>query len=307
MTLQNRLEIKGENDTYLIAPTDSASVLKPNGEICSTYLGFSEKSGRKVVIKRYHPWVNSSPAYFWRVEREAQACTACSGLSTELILSNGVYYLITDFIEGISFNDITRWRFHRKLRLSDLILLSIKALKALQRIHSAGFVHCDIKPSNVIVTTNNPNDIAKADVRIVDFGMTRIPAEPLHAGVTKLPFALIYSAPEQILNLWELIGYHTDLYAMGVTLWQLFTRIEPWRTGNPLKTVHVQLTQPLLKSNRVPDRLMGILHKCTVKPQLAKPPHYYTRTQLKEMMQIAIAGRYGSASEFLWDIERLAL
>ncbi|MEW5846135.1 MAG: serine/threonine-protein kinase [Bacteroidota bacterium] len=305
MVLQNRLEIKGKSETYLIIPTDSASVLKPNGEICSTYLGLSKELGRKVVVKRYHPWVNSSPAYFWRIHREAETTATCSGLNSELLFFDGVYYLVTDYVDGVSFKDLTRWRYHRQLNYSDLITLSVKALLALDRVHRAGFVHCDIKPSNIIVTSSNPKSIVDGDVKIIDFGMARKPAEALHQGERELPFALIYSAPEQVLNLWELIGFQTDIYSLGVTLWQLFARVEPWQTSNPLKTIHVQLTQNLPKSNKVPDDLMAILNKATSKIQLPKPPHFYTHSQLVELERHAIGKRYNSISQMVIDFESL--
>lgn len=299
----NRLEIKGKHGTYLVNLADSASVLKPSGEICSTYIGSEKQSGRRVVVKRYHPWVNSASAYFWRIEREAQATSACSGISSELILLEGIYYLITDYIEGVSFKELTRWRYHRKLNYYHLIYLASKALGALQEIHDAGFIHCDIKPSNIILT--DPKNIANSDVRIIDYGLARKPAEPLHSNEKALAFGLIYSAPEQVLNFWDLIDVQTDIYSMGVTLWALFSRSEPWVASNPLKTIHVQLTQSLPGNRRVADDLMSILLKSTSKAQLLKPPHYYTRTQLRTFLQQAKSIRYASAEEMLKHIEQL--
>lgn len=299
----NRLEIKGKHGTYLVNLADSASVLKPNGEICSTYIGYEKQSGRRVVVKRYHPWVNSLSAYFWRIEREAQAASACSGLSSELVQSEDIYYLVADYIEGVSFKELTRWRYHRKVNYGILICLASKALSALQRIHDAGFIHCDIKPSNIIVT--DPKNIANSDVRIIDYGLARKPAEPLHGNEKALAFGLIYSAPEQVLNFWDLVNVQTDIYSMGITLWALFARSEPWVVGNPLKTIHVQLTQPLPKNRRVAEDLMSILLKSTSKAQLLKPPHYYTRTQLRVLLQQAISSRYASAIEVIHHIEQL--
>lgn len=299
----NRLELKGKHVTYLVNLADSASVLKPNGEICSTYIGHEKQSGRRVVVKRYHPWVNSTSAYFWRIEREAQATSACTDLSSELVMFEGIYSLVTDYIEGISFKELTRWWYHRKLSYDNLICLASKALMALQKIHDSGFIHCDIKPSNIIVT--DPKNIANSDVRIIDFGLARKPAEPLHGDEKNLAFGLIYSAPEQVLNFWDLIDVQTDIYSMGVTLWALFSHKVPWETENPLKTIHVQLTQPLPKNRRVAEDLMSVLLKSTSKVQLPKPPHYYTRNQLKVLLQKAISNRYVSAKEMLNQIEQL--
>lgn len=302
MILQNRLEIKGKNETYLVDLTDSSTFLKSNGEICSTYLGESIESGRRVVVKRYHSWIKTTPEYFWRVEREAEALNACSHLQSELVCHEDIYYLIMDYVDGFSFKELTRWRYHRKLNYSDLIKISIKALEALKGIHRAGFVHCDIKPSNIIVNTDDIKRVADAEVKIIDFGLARKPTEPLHMGERKLPFGLIYSAPEQVLNLWELVNIQTDIYSIGVALWQLFTRVEPWMTDNPLKTIHIQLTQELPKNRRMPQGLEQVFKKATSKAKLARPPHMYTRTQLKDMLEHAIENRYTNVDEFLEEI-----
>ncbi|QKG79559.1 serine/threonine protein kinase [Tenuifilum thalassicum] len=302
MISQNRLEIEGKNERYLVDLTDSSSILKANGEICSTYLGKSLESGRRVVVKRYHSWIKTTPEYFWRVEREADAINACSQIQSELVYHEGVYYLIVDYVEGFSFKELTRWRYHRKLSFSDLISISIKALEALSRVHRAGFVHCDIKPSNIIVNSDDIKRVAYAEVKIIDFGMARKPAEPLHMGERKLPFGLIYSAPEQVLNLWELVSIQTDIYSIGVALWQLFTRVEPWMTDNPLKTIHIQLTQELPKNRRIPQGLEQVLKKATSKAKLARPPHMYTRTQLIDMLEHAIENRYKNVDQFLKEI-----
>lgn len=301
----NRLEILGKHGTYLVNLTDSSSVLKPNGEICSTYIGYQKQSVRRVVVKRYHLWVNSASDYFWRIEREAQATSACSGLSSELILFDGIYYLVTDYIDGVSFKELTRWRYRRMINYDHLIGLASKALCALQKIHDAGFIHCDIKPSNIIVT--DPINIEKSDVRIIDYGLARKPAEPLHSNEKALAFGLIYSAPEQVLNFWDLIDVQTDIYSMGVTLWVLFTGSEPWVTSNPLKTIHVQLTQPLPGNQRIADDLISILLKSTSKVQFPKPPHYYTREQLRALLKQAKSRRYTSAVEMLKHIEQIGM
>ncbi len=302
MISTNRLEIRGATDCYRVDLTDSSSILKPNGEVCSTYLGISEKTGRRVVVKRYHQWVTNSPEYSWRIEREAHAAADCSAITSELVVANGIYYLILEYIDGLSFRDITRWRYRRKLSHYDLITLSIKALRALHTIHRAGYVHCDIKPSNIWVETTDPKNIEHANVRIIDFGMVRFPAEPLQGGERKLPFALIYSAPEQLLNLWELVGIQTDIYSMGVTLWQLFALTEPWLTDNPLKTIHIQLTQDLPKCSRISPNLMAVIRRATSKPMLKKPPHYFSRAELKQLVEQSVSLRHPSAEAFISDL-----
>lgn len=305
MILQDRLELQGKRDCYLLKPNDPAFILKPNGEVCSTFIAFAQGSGQKVVIKRYHPNLYKLPEYFNRILREAEATALYSNNHSELIYQDGVYFLVYNYIEGVNLIRLTKWRYRRKFSKENLLQLAAKLLGELHKLHTSGYVHCDIKPANIIVSLPNTGNIQDGRFHLIDFGLARKPAEPISGKQEKLPFSLIYSAPEQILNLWELVSYQTDIYAIGVTLWQLFARTEPWKTTNPLKTIHVQLTQPLPKSSRLPAGFDEILRKATSKVLLPKPPQYYSRTQLKEMLSEAINRRYGSAELMRSDIETL--
>lgn len=305
MILQDRLELQGKHHCYLLKPNDPAFILKPNGEVCSTFIALAQGSGQKVVVKRYHPNLYKLPEYFNRILREAEATAAYSNNHSELIFQDGVYHLVYNYIEGVNLIQLTKCRYRRKFSKANLLQIAAKALGELHKLHASGYVHCDIKPANIIVSVPNTGSILDGQVRLIDFGLARKPAEPITGKQEKLPFSLIYSAPEQILNLWELVSYQTDIYAMGVTLWQLFARTEPWKTNNPLKTIHVQLTQPLPKSSRLPEGLEEILQKATSKVLLPKPPHYYSRLQLKEMLVDAINRRYSTTEIMRSEIETL--
>ena len=298
----------GQHDKYVLTISNPKNILKANGEICSTFIGTSQSNGQKVIVKRFHKYLNNNPLYCFRAEREYEGLSKCTRQNPELIIQDDTKYLVRDFTEGIDLQKIITGKYKAKITVQQKILIVIEALKVLKRIHYEGFVHCDIKPGNIIV--RKVDDVINFDnpqVDIIDFGLIRKPSEPLCNKGDKLPFSLIYSSPEQILNLWELIQPKTDIYAMGVTLWQLLTSKNPWESSNPLMRIQLQLVVPLPQHKSIPDSVFEVVVRATSKARLPKPPRFYSHNQLLEFEQEAIANRYASADEMINTLESLDL
>jgi len=298
----------GQHDKYVLTLSNPKNILKANGEICCTFIGTRQSNGQKVIVKRFHKYLNNNPLYCFRAEREYEGLSKCTRQNPELIIQDDTKYLVRDFTEGIDLQKIITGKYKAKITVQQKILIVIEALKVLKRIHYEGFVHCDIKPGNIIV--RKVDDVINFDnpqVDIIDFGLIRKPSEPLCNKGDKLPFSLIYSSPEQILNLWELIQPKTDIYAMGVTLWQLLTSKNPWESSNPLMRIQLQLVVPLPQHKSIPDSVFEVVVRATSKARLPKPPRFYSHNQLLEFEQEAIANRYASADEMINTLESLDL
>lgn len=298
----------GQHDKFVLTLSNPRNILKSNGEICSTFVGVRQSNGQKVIVKRFHKYLNNNPLYSLRAEREYEGLSKCTDQNSELIILDDTKYLVGSFTEGIDLQKIITGKYKAKITVHQKINIVIEALKALKRIHDAGFVHCDIKPGNIII--RKVDDVVNFDnpqVEIIDFGLIRKPSEPLCDRKDKLPFSLIYSSPEQILNLWELIQPQTDIYAMGITLWQLLTSKNPWESSNPLMRIQLQLVVPLPSHKNIHDSIFEVIAKATSKARLPKPPRFYNHSQLLEFEREAIANRYASADEMINALERLDL
>ncbi len=290
----------GQHGNYVLTLSNPKNILKSKGEICCTFIGTRQSNGQKVIVKRFHKYLNNNPLYCFRAEREYEGLSKCTRQNPELIIQDDTKYLVRDFTEGIDLQKIITGKYKAKITVQQKILIVIEALKALKRIHDEGFVHCDIKPGNIIV--RKVDDVINFDnpqIDIIDFGLIRKPSEPLCNKGDKLPFSLIYSSPEQILNLWELIQPQTDIYAMGVTLWQLLTSKNPWESSNPLMRIQLQLVVPLPQHKSIPDSVFEVVARATSKARLPKPPRFYSHNQLLEFEQEAIANRYSSVDEMI--------
>lgn len=298
----------GQLDKYVLTLSNPKNILKANGEICCTFIGTRQSNGQKVIVKRFHKYLNNNPLYCFRAEREYEGLSKCTRQNPELIIQDDTKYLVRDFTEGIDLQKIITGKYKAMVTVQQKILIVIEALKMLKRIHDEGFVHCDIKPGNIIVRkVDDAINFDNPQVEIIDFGLIRMPSEPLCNKGDKLPFSLIYSSPEQILNLWELIQPQTDISAMGVTLWQLLTSKNPWESSNPLMRIQLQLVVSLPQHKSIPDSVFEVVAKATSKARLPKPPRFYSHNQLLEFEQEAIVNRYSSVDEMIDALESLDL
>jgi hypothetical protein len=175
-----------------------------------------------LAMKVLHADLAEDPALLSSFRREARALSKLAhpnivpfyGLYEEA----GSYFLLERFIEGQTLKDILRERAGQPLTAAEM-LPYLKALcSALGYAHANGLVHCDVKPGNVIVEKSGT-------IYLTDFGVAR------HAESTTTTFAgagtPAYMAPEQIRS--EAVTAETDIYSLGVLLYELLTGQRPFR------------------------------------------------------------------------------
>ncbi|HRI68320.1 MAG TPA: serine/threonine-protein kinase PknK, partial [Polyangium sp.] len=152
-----------------------------------------------------------------------------------------------------------------KLTLPNAIRLAIAIVEALSALHSFGVVHKDLNPSNILW-----ND-ASGRLALADFGtasrifskMTQVTREDLPEG------SLGYISPEQTGRTNRGIDYRTDLYSLGITLYELFTGVLPFPTNDPAELMHahiaIQATAPHERRADIPIALSDIIMKLMAK------------------------------------------
>jgi serine/threonine protein kinase len=141
---------------------------------------------------------------------------------TDLIDAGDIVAFVMEYIEGVSLEDYISTR--SPLSHETIEKLFLQMINAVEYVHSQGLIHRDIKPSNFMVT---PDD----SVKLLDFGI----AKNLNDGAvdyTKTSMAQqmgtpMYMSPEQVRNTAE-ITPQTDIYSLGVVLWQMVTNKKPY-------------------------------------------------------------------------------
>ena len=208
-----------------------------------------------VAIKLPHLEGQSTQAIAERFESERQILAALNHPNIARLYEAGVSvdghpYLALEYVEGQSLPDYCNRNALSVRRRLDLFL---QVLKAVQYAHASLVIHRDLKPSNIIATST-------ADVKLLDFGIAKLlDRETRHTTETPLTqlhgklMTLDYASPEQVLG--ESLGTASDVYSLGVVLYELLTGVGPYRVKRGSRA---ELEEAILSSEPVrPSQAIG--------------------------------------------------
>src|SRR3984893_6825661 len=153
----------------------------------------------------------------------------------------------------------------RPLDVSHFLRIAIPLAGTLRRMHERGLIHRDIKPANILV------DAASGGVWLTGFGIaSRLPRErQAPAPPDVIAGTLAYMAPEQTGRMNRSVDSRSDLYALGVTFYEMFTGALPFTPADPMEWVHCHIarqpTPPCERAAGVPGPLSAIVMKLLLK------------------------------------------
>jgi serine/threonine protein kinase len=165
---------------------------------------------------------------------------------------NNQYYVVMEHIQGARTLE-SYCRPNNLLRIDDVVKIIFKCAKALHYAHQRGVIHRDIKPGNIMLTTNN-------DVRIIDFGIAIMKDSDVSRieGIAGSPS---YMSPEQVES--AEITIASDLYSLGAVMYELLTGFRPFRASTLSRLLNqiVHATAPPIHTLRtnVPEELEEIV------------------------------------------------
>jgi serine/threonine-protein kinase len=214
--------------------------------------------GRPVALK-FLPRENAADA--GRLQRFRREALAVSALNHPFICtlydvgqSGGRPFLVMEWIEGKTLRDLA----DQRLPLPEVVRLIGQVAQALAAAHAAGIVHRDVKPENIMVR-------ADGFTKLVDFGLARpLPAGLLQPGdapaLTELGTLLgtvRYLSPEQARA--EPVGSATDVFSLGIVLYELATGQHPFPAASKLGFLHSIVSQAALPASRLNPEIPGDL------------------------------------------------
>jgi eukaryotic-like serine/threonine-protein kinase len=238
------------------------------------------QTGRPVAIKIPHPEVECDPALFDRFRREEDIGKTMDHPGVMKVLDDekrSQVYMVMEWVDGRLLRKIMDEQ--RKLDPQRAVSITLRILDALQYIHTHGVVHRDLKPENIMVDEHD-------NIKLIDFGIAA------HANSRRLTFAKFsqtmgtpdYISPEQVKG--KRGDARSDLFALGVMLYELLTGKVPFSGDNPFLIMNDRLL-----NNPVPPR--------EVDPTVT--------LQLQEIIYRALErdpkNRYASARDFAWDLQ----
>jgi tetratricopeptide (TPR) repeat protein len=198
------------------------------GAMGVVYEGWDLKSARKVAIKQMHSWLKTYPEEYHRFKREAEIVGRLKhpnivGVNT-ITEQAGEIFLVFDFVEGRPLSEILNER--KRIPLADCLVIFKGVCEAVHYAHKQNVIHRDLKLANIMLD-------AGGRAMVVDFGL----ASELRESLTRVSHQTMsgtpaYMAPEQYAGV---VKRESDIYAIGVCLYELLTGELPFQGNDPLK------------------------------------------------------------------------
>jgi serine/threonine protein kinase len=242
-----------------------------SGAMGVVYLGVSEMSGkrREAAVKVLSGEVAQKGTAYERFKREVEILQQFRHPNIVRFLAVGRYqgtsYFAMEYVKGTTLEKVIHER--GELPWQEVVQIGIQICDALHYAHQHGVVHRDLKPSNLLVSE-------EGQVKLTDFGIAKdLDATALTATGRTLGTAA-YMAPEQIRGTPE-VSHKTDLYALGIVLYQMLTGQIPFLGPTAIVLMHQHLTEapprPSAKLAEIPVALDELIVKLMAKEPADRP------------------------------------
>jgi hypothetical protein len=189
---------------------------------------------------------------------------------------HGGRYIVIDYCQGGTLRQLLESKIN--LSLVQKLGLLLDTLQGLEHIHQNRIIHCDLKPENILLDVTAQGWTAK----IADFGIARFLGPTDNQDLSGETGSPAYMAPERFYGHFSI---ETDLYAVGVLLYELVTGDRPF-SGMPGDVMKAHLNQPLRIPKTIPTLLKAIIRKALQK----LPQHRYSSaSEMRLMLETVMA------------------
>ena len=266
------------------------------GSFGAVWRGHDERSGQAVAIKLLTGALSSSETAAMRADVELLAASAASHSQHVVhVLGGGVDpvpHIVMEYVEGNDLSALLKAK--GKLTAEETIDIGISISDALGALNEAGIIHRDIKPANVMTDKDGV-------IKLADFGIAKIVGYETMTMTGQAAMTMAYAAPE----IWDdgsafgRPSHKSDLYAMGVLLYQCLTGETPFR-GNygALYKAHLERA-PDIKAlpPATPPSLRTLIQLCLEKKQADRPSDAIECMHMLERSRTELAGSAAAAGE----------
>ena len=266
------------NEGMLIGDRYEVLGLIGSGGMADVYKARDSKLNRLVAVKVLRQEFRMDKTFVAKFQKEAQAA---AGLSHPNIVSvydvgedDNANFIVMELVEGITLKDYIKRK--KKLSVREATSIAIQVSLGLEAAHKCGLVHRDVKPQNIMISTDGK-------VKLSDFGIAR--AASSNTISSNVMGSVHYSSPEQVRG--GFANAQSDIYSLGITLYEMVTGRVPFDGDTSVSIAIKHLQEEIVPPNKyVPDlpySLNQIILKCTQK---------------------SVDRRYASMADLIMDLKR---
>ncbi len=197
------------------------------GGMADVYKAVDVVDHKNIAVKILKKEFAESEEFLRRFRNESKAIAVLSHPNIVKIYDVGfsekIQYIVMEYIDGITLKEYIENE--RVLSWKDAVHFVIQILRALQHAHERGIVHRDIKPQNIMVFTDGT-------IKVMDFGIAKFAREEGKTATDQAIGTVHYISPEQARG--DVTDAKSDLYSVGVMLYEMLTGQKPFDTDNPV-------------------------------------------------------------------------
>jgi len=239
------------------------------GGMGEVYLAEDTQLDRKVALKFLPFHLCQDEECRARFKREAQAAARLSHANIvhlyEVSEYQGRPYFSMEMVEGRTLREIIK---EGELSLTSILSIATQMCAGLTEAHESGVIHRDIKPANILVDK-------KERARLLDFGLASIASESKLTKTGSTLGTVGYMSPEQVKG--ERLDHRSDIFSLGIVLYELLTGHQPFRKDNDGATTHAILNgtpEPVARyKSGLPGGLQHIIDKSLSKDKATRYQH----------------------------------
>jgi eukaryotic-like serine/threonine-protein kinase len=272
---------------------------------------------RKVALKVVKPGMDSKQVIA-RFEAERQALAMMDHTNIARVLDAGATdsgrpYFVMELVRGIPITDFCD---QNHLPVSERLELFVAVCQAMQHAHQKGIMHRDLKPGNILVTLHDGTPL----VKVIDFGIAkalaqeRLTDKTLCTGFAQMLGTPLYMSPEQAEMSGQDADTRTDIYALGVLLYELLTGTTPFDKERLKEVSYEELRrivreeEPAKPSTRISTLGQAATTVCAQRQSEPRRLSQLFRGELDWTVMKALEKdrnrRYETASSFAADVQR---